>query len=97
MPISGWWRFPTSGTEVRHEFFRVGQQSPRGGIVEQLGPRSRSTGKFIVIIADIIIDHVLGAVAAVRNSLSVRTFEEPLVLVITLDRKATLVNQFVVL
>ena len=90
MPISGRRRFG-------HELFHSGQQSPRWGIVEQLGPRSRSTGKFIVIIADIIIDHVFGAVTAVWYRLSVGTFEEPVVLVVTFDSEATLVNELVML
>ncbi len=97
MPINGWWRLPTSGTEVQHEIFRTGQQSPRGGIVEQLGPRSRSTGKFIVIIADVIVNRIFGAVTAVGYSLSVRTFEEPLVLVVTLDAETAFVNELVML
>ncbi len=44
MPISRWRRLPSSGAEVpssgieiRQEIIRAGQQSPRGGIVDQFG------------------------------------------------------------
>ena len=90
MPIIRRWRLPSSGTEVRHKDFHAGQESPRWGNVEQLG-------KFIVIIADVVINHVSGAVTAVGYGLAVRTFEEPLVLVVALDGETAFVNEFVML
>jgi len=93
MPISRRWRLPSSGTEVRCEIIRRAQQSPRWGIVEQFGPRSRLTGNFL----NVVIHDVSRVITASRNGSSVRAFEEPAILVVTLDGKTTLVHPFVML
>ena len=79
MPISGCWR-------LRHEIFHAGQQSPRWGIVDQLGK-----------LSDTIIDHVFHTITAGGNGLPVRAAEEPVVLVVPMNRKTTLVHEGVML
>ena len=79
MPISRWRR-------LRHDFFRIGQQSPRGGIIEQIGK-----------LFDVIIHRVLSVITAIWYGPPVRAPEEPVILVVTLDRKTTLVHEFVML
>ena len=77
MPISRWRR-------LRHDFFRIGQQSPRGGIIEQIGK-----------LFDVIIHHVLSVITAIWYGPPVRAPEEPVILVVALDGKTTLVREFV--
>ena len=84
MPIAWWRRLPASGTEVRGKITRLGRKSPRWGIIEQPGN-----------ISYVIVRGVIGVVAAVRNGPTVRSLEEPLILIIALDPKTTLMNALV--
>ena len=58
-------------------------------MIVQSGPRSRSTGNLI----DGVINRVTGVIATCRNGTTVGTFEEPMVLVVTLDTKPAFVYQ----
>jgi hypothetical protein len=41
--------------------------------------------------------HDIRTISTGRNGTSIRTFEEPVVLVVTLDRKSTLMHEFMML
>ena len=46
-------------------------------------------------LSNIIVQHITRTISAGRNGPSVRTFEEPAILVVTLERKSTLVHELV--